>query len=213
MTNRKARTSKTVTSPAASLVALVQATFDGDTKVQSIIDEAQAKADAARGAVFASFVRVGTALQDVHPDGCDQAAFDAAYKDETMQAFIAGHVSKGRDEKAAKLRAGTDYNNFRAALLGLIEGVEHEGFTSYQVYAKHVRDTASDLFTVKKETRGRKAGRKVKSVAASIDVKELSGKRGAQKDVAQEIIDLIRIAKADGRLEEVRDVLAELLAD
>jgi hypothetical protein len=209
--NRK--TSKTVASPAASLVSLVNATFEGDAKVQGILDAAMAKADEARGTVFAAFIRVGTALRDVHPNSCDQAAFDEAYKVDVMAAFIAGHVAKGRDEKAAKLRAGTDYNNFRAALLGIIDEIDTDGFTSYQMYAKHVRDEAPDLFTKKAETRGRKAGSKVKSVKQSIDVKELSGKRGAQKDVAQEVLDLIRIAKERGMLEAARDVLAELLEE
>jgi hypothetical protein len=120
-------------------------------------------------------------------------------------------VAKGRDEKAAKLRAGTDYNNFRAALLGIIDEIDHDAFVCYQSYGKHVRKEAPDLFAKKVETRGRKAGGKVKSVKQSIDVKELSGKHGAKKDVAQEILNLIRIAKERGMLDQACEVLAELL--
>lgn len=211
--NTRRAASKTASNPVASLTELVGLTFKTEADVAAIMAKAEDAANAARGTTFQAFIRVAGALQEVHKDGLDQAGFDAAYKADVMAAFVAGFIAKGKDEKAAKLAAGAPYNHMRAAMLGLIEGIEHADFTSFQAYAKHVRDEAPDLFTKKAETRGRKAGHKAKDVRPSIDVKELSGKRGHQKDIAQEILDLIRIAKDRGMLEDVRDTLADLLAE
>lgn len=199
----------------AKLVKLADASDKANGEVQSILDEANARIDATRAPVLAAFKSMGEALSEAHPDGLTQAIFDDAYKAGLMAHFVERLAGKGAEEKAAKMQAGVQYNHMRAALLGFAEGIEvPEGVNSFQVYGKHVKATAPDMFEQSGAKRGRKTGsRKATDAKPAIDVTELSGKRGALKDVAQEIIDLLRIAKAENRLEEVRDVLADLLAE
>ena len=214
-TNKPARANTfKATSPLAKLVKLADAIAQSNADIQSVLDEANERVNALKSPVLAAFQAVGAALAEEHAEGLTQTIFDEAYKPGLMAHLVTRQTEGGADEKTAKLRAGVQFNHMRAALLGFAEGIAlPEGCNSFQDYAKHVKADAPDLFDAKPEgaKRGRKAGRKVKDAKPSIDVAELSGKRGKDKDVAAEIIDLIRIAKDRGMLVQVRDALADLL--
>lgn len=201
--------------PVDALKKLCSAVHKTEDEALAIMVKAETAIGNTRGALLQTFARIGTTLTEAHPEGIAQGEFDEAYKASMMQTLQGIHEGKGRDAKTAKMRAGTDYNNMRAALLGFAENIEiPEGCNSYQAYAKHVRDTAPELFNDKPKgaKRGRKAG-KVAHKRDMVDVKELSGKRGKDKDIASEILDMLRIAKEQGKLAEVHAFLVELTED